>query len=134
MSRLWDLHIYGYSYGGQIAAWLSDVLDTELDLVVFDDEFETRRVKDLNEPGCQPRDQDCVIYEDSAPFMLASQATLDNLNQRLVETGSSKLFTMKSFRPNFVVKDCQAFAEVRKTKLFNLFENFVLNFFFSSFV
>ena len=105
------MHIYGYSYGGQIAAWLSDVLETELDLVVFDNSFETRRVKDINEAGCEPRDEDCVIYEDSAPFMLVSQATLDDLNTRVADSG--KQFTMRSFRPNFVVKNCDAFVEVK---------------------
>jgi uncharacterized protein YcbX len=92
-----------------VSKWLSDALEIEnLDLVVFSDEFETRRVKDINEPGCEPREDDCVIYGDSAPFMLTNEASLADLNSR----ATSKQFSMRSFRPNFVVTGCESFAEV----------------------
>lgn len=112
------MYIYGYSYGGEVSKWLSDALEIEnLDLVVFSDEFETRRVKDINEPGCEPREDDCVIYGDSAPFMLANEASLADLNSR--ET--SKQFSMRSFRPNFVVAGCEPFAEVSVVYKFIVF-------------
>jgi len=103
------LKISGYSYGGEVSKWLSEALEAELDLVVFGDDLQTRRLKDINEPGCEPRDDDCVIYGDSSPFMLANEASLENLNEKM---GDKKL-SMRSFRPNFVVKGCDAFSEVQ---------------------
>ena len=91
-----------------MAKWLSDVLEAEgLDLVVFGESLEARRVRDINEAGNGGRSDDVVIYEDYSPFMLISQASLDDLNKR-----TPRRLTMRSFRPNFVVKNCEPYAEV----------------------
>jgi uncharacterized protein YcbX len=49
---------------------------------------------------------DHVSFADGFPFLLISQASLDDLNQRL-ETP----LPMNRFRPNFVVSGCTSFAE-----------------------
>lgn len=106
--RVWNLEIDGYSYGGEISKWISEVLEIEnLDLVVFGNDLKPRPSKDIKEAGNGAREEDNVIYEDYSPFMLISEASLDELNTRL-----PRKLTMRSFRPNFVAKNCQAFAEV----------------------
>lgn len=102
------MEIDGYSYGGEVSKWLSEVLEAEhLDLVVFDETLPPRPVKDIREAGNGGRENDFVIYEDYSPFMLISEGSLDELNRRL-----PRKLTMRSFRPNFVAKNCEPFAEV----------------------
>ena len=94
--RVWDEHIDGYSYGGDISIWLSDILEHEnLDLVCFDND------------SLDPRENDPAIYADSSPYMLLSENSLSFLNNKLV-----KKVTIRNFRPNFVVSHCDSFAEV----------------------
>ena len=81
-----------------------------LDLVCFGDDDESRKLIELKNDkakGLKPTDE--VLYADYAPFMLLSEASLDDLNSRL-----EKPVTVKSFRPNILVKDCQAFNEVKQ--------------------
>jgi uncharacterized protein YcbX len=49
---------------------------------------------------------DVVSFADGYPFLLISEATLDDLNSRLATP-----VPMKRFRPNLVVKGCEPFAE-----------------------
>ena len=49
-------------------------------------------------------------FSDGFPLLLISEASLEDLNQKLVQN-SSKPVTMQRFRPNLVVKGCDAFAE-----------------------
>jgi uncharacterized protein YcbX len=102
------LAIDGYSYGGRVSQWLSEVLETEnLDLVMFRQDLEARKVKDINESGNNGQECDFVIYEDYSPFMLIGESSLLDLNARL-----EKPVSMRNFRPNFVAKDSPAYAEV----------------------
>lgn len=48
-----------------------------------------------------------VAYPDVAPVMLLSEASVKDLSSRL-----EKGITVKQFRPNIVISDCEAFAEV----------------------
>lgn len=96
-----------------MSQWFSQVLGEEnLDLVIFGNDLEARQVKFIKEASNNARDEDQVIYEDYSPFMLISEASLDDLNRRL-----PRKLTMRSFRPNFVAKNCDAYAEV----VFHLF-------------
>jgi uncharacterized protein YcbX len=85
---------------------LSDFLEVEgLNLVGFKDNLTPALVKNMNEGGT-PRDTDAVIYEDYSPFMLIGESSLTDLNKRL-----DKKVTMRSFRPNFVVRGGEAYGE-----------------------
>jgi uncharacterized protein YcbX len=92
---------------------LSDFLGKDkLDLVTFSDDVETRRLAEINNKlavGVKQTDQ--VLYADYAPFMLLSEASLNDLNSRLENP-----VTVRNFRPNILVKDCQAFEEVITVK------------------
>ena len=64
--------------------------------------------KEINEAGNGARDEDFVIYEDYSPFMMISQASLDELNTKL-----PRRLTMRSFRPNFTANNVERpFGEV----------------------
>src|SRR5262249_39836542 len=49
-------------------------------------------------------------FTDGFPVLIVSQASLDDLNNRLVERGSDPV-AITRFRPNLVVTDCDSFAE-----------------------
>lgn len=101
------MRIDGYAYGGDVAKWLSSYLEKEnLDLICFGDDMEARKCKDIDEKSNMAHENDLTIYEDYSPYMLISQASLDDLNKRL-----AKPVSMSSFRPNFTITDCEAYAE-----------------------
>jgi uncharacterized protein YcbX len=92
--RLWTEFIDCLSYGknSKISKWLSEFLGKEnLDLVYFPDELLHLRSK-----------------AECSTFMLVSEASLADLNTKLTNQ-----VTMRNFRPNIVVKGCEAFAEVK---------------------
>jgi uncharacterized protein YcbX len=118
------LCVEGYSYNGEIAKWLSDFLDREnLDLVCFGEGLEPRRVNLINEKF-KGRETDAVFYNDYTPFMLIGQNSLNELNKRM-----QQMVPMKNFRPNFVIYDSPAFAEVRLLLIISAFMSYFKNLF-----
>lgn len=98
--KVWGDLCLAYDAGDEAANWLSHVLSMQCRLVYFpEDEF---RQVDLN----YAKQGDKTAFSDGFPFLLISQASLDDLNQRLV-----KPITMNRFRPNIVVQGCAAFEE-----------------------
>ena len=81
-------------------AWLSEFLDRHCRLAYLPDD--SRRPVDPQFAG--PGDQ--VGFADGFPFLLISQASLDDLNARL-ETP----LPMLRFRPNLVIAGCLPYAE-----------------------
>ncbi len=80
--------------------WISQALDTPCKLVCFP-ENETRLCKpDVARPG------DHTKFADAFPLLIISQASLDDLNSKLVVPVG-----MDRFRPNLVIRGCEAFAE-----------------------
>lgn len=105
--RVWNLAINGYAYGEDVSKWLNATLEREnLGLVCFLDDLEARKVKDVNEQSNMAHEDDYTIYSDYSAYMLISQASLDDLNKRLKIP-----VTMRSFRPNLTVVDCEPYAE-----------------------
>lgn len=81
-------------------AWLSAFIGQPCRLVYLPDDV--RRAVDPE--YAQPSDQ--VGFADGFPFLLISQASLDDLNGRLPEA-----LPMLRFRPNLVVDGCAPYAE-----------------------
>ena len=108
------MNIYGYRYGGEIAKWLSEFLEAEnIDLVNFGDGLEPRKLPKIHKK-LEWRKDDEIIYSDDSPFLLISEASLNDLNSRLKEK-----VPMRNFRPNFVVKDVAApYSEVKFPKFY----------------
>ena len=86
--------------------WLSQALDTPCKLVSFPDD-EMRYCDPLtSSPG------DHTQFADAYPLLIISEASLEDLNQRLASPVG-----MDRFRPNLVVKGCAAFAEDHWTSI-----------------
>jgi hypothetical protein len=86
--------------GDHVASWFSTFLDRSCRLVRFPDDC-FRAVNPVVSPvGAQ------IAFADGYPALLMSEASLSDLNARLQKT-----VAMSRFRPNIVVRDCEAFAE-----------------------
>ena len=91
--------------GDPPASWLSDFLRVKCRLVRIGREFERPVLK----PG-KARAGDRVNFADGYPFLVISEASLADLNDRLVTQGEEPV-PMNRFRPNLEVSGCPAFAE-----------------------
>ncbi len=93
--------------GEAAAKWFSDFLHIPCRLVWFPDDF----IRPVDSSfAAAPGDQ--VAFADGFPFLLISQASLDDLNDRLPAP-----LTMKRFRPNIVVSGGAPYQEDRWRKI-----------------
>lgn len=100
--RVWNDRCLARVMSDDADHWLSRFLGVPCRLVYLPDE--EHRVVD---PGYgQPQDE--VGFTDGFPFLLISQASLDDLNRRM-----GKALPMERFRPNLVVEGCEPYAEDR---------------------
>ena len=99
-ATVWDDTCNAYDCGKEAADWFSSFLNTPVRLVEFP-ENEIRQV-DLQ----YANKGDKTAFSDGFPYLLISQASLDDLNQRL-----QTAVEMKRFRPNLVVQGNAAFEE-----------------------
>ena len=83
--------------------WFSQYLDLPCQLHFFS-EKSSRQVKNSDNQ---------VGFADGYPLLLISQASLDDLNNRITQNQSANntKISMTQFRPNIVVNDTQAFEE-----------------------
>ncbi len=100
-ARVWDDVCDAVDQGNDVSFWLQDFLAAPVRLVRMADGFERK---------CDPKyarsERDQTGFADGYPFLLISQASLDDLNARLSEP-----VPMNRFRPNIVVEGCEPFAE-----------------------
>ena len=99
-ATVWDDVCEAYFCGTAAAEWFSRFLDTSARLVYFP-ENELRQV-DLN----YAKQGDITAFSDGFPYLLITQASLDDLNARLQNP-----VEMRRFRPNLVISGSEAFAE-----------------------
>jgi hypothetical protein len=102
---VWEDTCEAISQGREAAEWLTHFLETDTHLVTMHRDF--RRTVDQT---YAVRPSDHTGFADGFQMLLASEASLESLNARLIETGSEPV-PMNRFRPNIVVKGCDAFAE-----------------------
>lgn len=103
-----SVNVWGDDIAGQrcsIAAnsWFSEYLHRPCHLLYFGKK--SSRVKKTNTDSARK-----VAFADGYPLLLISQASLDDLNQRLASK-NEKPVSMAQFRPNIVVENCLPFAE-----------------------
>jgi uncharacterized protein YcbX len=97
--RIWEDQVSAVSHA-QGSAWFSEFLGAPHELVYMTD-TEHRPVN-----PARARAEDIVSFADGYPFLLISEASLEDLNARLDEP-----ITMERFRPNIVVSGTEPYAE-----------------------
>lgn len=101
LARVWKDVCDAVDQGNDAALWLQDFLAAPVRLV---------RMADGHERKCDPKyarsERDQAGFADGYPFLLISQASLDDLNARLEAP-----VPMNRFRPNIVVTGCAPFEE-----------------------
>ena len=105
VGQVWKHTVSVVDQGDRVAEWLSAFLGTSVRLMGRASDF----VRKLN-PQYAPRETDTTAFADGYPLLIISEASLDDLNTRLIEKGAEPV-PMNRFRPNIVVSDCAAFAE-----------------------
>lgn len=96
--------------GAEAKAWLTSALGIDASLVRIGPDF-SRPVKPSK---AKPGDQ--LAFADGYPFMVTTEASLGDLNDRLVARGEEAI-PMERFRPTLVVGGASAFAEDTWTHL-----------------
>jgi uncharacterized protein YcbX len=103
--RIWDHTVDAADCGDAAAAWFSNALQSPCRLVRFrPDVVRPTSTKWTNGVESQTR------FADGYPLLLIGQASLDDLNARLVAAGRAAL-PMDRFRPNLVVDGIDACEE-----------------------
>lgn len=101
--EVWKDRVNAVDQGDAIAQLLSEFLQTRCRLVYINDQ--TIRPVDLRYAVTE---KDQVSFADGFPFLLISEASLAELNNRLESP-----VPMNRFRPNLVVSGCEPYAEDR---------------------
>jgi uncharacterized protein len=97
--RVWDDTVPAIDQGDAVAAWLGKFLETKCRLVHMS-------AKRPIGKKYQVSGEEIVSFADSMPFLLVSQASLDDLNARMDQP-----VEMSRFRPNIVVYGGKPFQE-----------------------
>ncbi len=105
--RVWQHACAAFDEGLQAAQWFSDFLHTPARLARFDPAH--ARASDRGITGAM---EALNRFSDGYPLLLVSEASLDGLNDRLVQAGRDPLL-MNRFRPNIVIRDVDAHDEDR---------------------
>jgi uncharacterized protein len=95
----------GIRYSKEVDDWFSEQLGEDCFLIFMDENCHREFPKGMAS-GYEGLPGDTVSYADDYPLLVASEASLADLNARL-ETP----VTMKHFRPNIVLLGCEAFEE-----------------------
>ena len=104
-ARVWNDEVLAYSMGSLAAQWFSDFLGRKLRLVRFDPE--QKRLSSRRWTGAIEAEN---AFSDGYPLLVASTASLADLNQRLAAKGVPPV-TMERFRPNLVLDGLQPYDE-----------------------
>lgn len=94
---IWDDTLSAQKAKENINAWFSDVLNESVRLVYFSEQSKRFTSRRPESP---------VAFADGYPFLLTTQASLEELNTTCTQT-----IAMTQFRPNLVVQGNSAFEE-----------------------
>jgi uncharacterized protein YcbX len=101
---IWKSTVTANDCGDEPAEWLTDFLGLPLRLVRMGGTYQRPNLKSAAQAG------DVVSFADSCPFLIISESSLADLNDRLVAKDEEPL-PMNRFRPNLVVAGCEPYAE-----------------------
>ncbi len=105
--RVWDDEVPAFDMGDIAAQWFTDFLGRKLRLVRFDPDH--RRLSSARWAG----DAEALNqFSDGFPLLVASTASLDQLNAKLAAAGHAPV-GIERFRPNLVLDGLEAHDEDR---------------------
>jgi uncharacterized protein YcbX len=105
--KVWDDEVPAFDMGDIAAQWFTDFLGRKLRLVRFDPDH--RRLSSLKwTEGAEAPNQ----FSDGYPLLVASTASLAELNARLAKAGHAPV-GIERFRPNLVLEGLEAHDEDR---------------------
>ena len=107
---VWKSTVTADDCGDEPAEWLSEFLGLPLRLVRMGGTYQRPNLKAAAQAG------DVVSFADACPFLVIGEASLADLNDRLVAKNEDAL-PMNRFRPNLVVAGCEAYAEDAWTRI-----------------
>ena len=110
-ARVWNDEVQAYSMGSLAAQWFSDFLGRKLRLVRFDPEVQ--RLASARWTGGV---EAANAFSDGFPLLVASEASLAELNARLAAQGRAPV-SMARFRPNIVLGGLEAHDEDRASEI-----------------
>ncbi len=99
-ARVWNDAVAALATDPDVDWWLSEVLGEPVRLVSFPRDGKRQVDRQYARAG------DRTAFSDGFPILLISQASLDDLNQRLEQP-----LPMRRFRPNIVVTGTEPYAE-----------------------
>jgi uncharacterized protein YcbX len=102
---VWDDTLIACDCGDTIAAWFSQAIGVSCRLVRFHPEAKRLANSKWTAGRAVP-----TLFADGFPMLVISEASLDDVNQKLVAQHRSTL-PMNRFRPNIVIADVEAFEE-----------------------
>ena len=108
--QIWSSKVRAAIYSDEVNEFFSGVFGARVRLVVM-----TEAKRPVNYWYRIHKDNN-VSFADGYPFLLAGQASLDELNRRIVSGGAGESpafqsIPMNRFRPNFVVEGSEPFSE-----------------------
>ncbi len=111
--HIWKSTIAAASGGAEADAWFSDVLQQDVRLVYLDDPTRRTSNPEFSRPG------DVVSFADAYPVLLASENSLNVLNDWIAEgpRPDEGPLDIRRFRPNLVVRGAAPFAEDGWTRI-----------------
>jgi uncharacterized protein YcbX len=104
--RVWASDVFAHALSTAADAWLSEFLGFGARLVYMPDSSERAIDPEFARKG------EVVSFADGYPLLVVSEASLADLNARIVKNGGTAV-AMSRFRPNLVIKGCEAYAEDR---------------------
>jgi len=109
---VWGDECNAIDCGDEVANWLTSFLEKKCRLVYFPEEQIRQVDLEYAEKG------DRTAFSDGFPFLLISEASLDDLNNRMKQNNpQQENIEMRRFRPNLVVSGCEPFAEDSWSKI-----------------
>lgn len=103
--EVWGDRVAAYDMGALCAQWFTDFLGRPLRLARFDPE--AARHADRRWTGSIDA---TAAFQDAFPLLVASTASLDEVNRRLARGGEAAV-TLERFRPNLVLSGLDAHGE-----------------------
>lgn len=103
--EIWKDRVKAYDCGDATASWFSSALDMPCRLVRFHPHAQRSA-----DPSWTAGIDAPTLFSDGFPILVISEASLADLNDKLVRQGRSAL-PMNRFRPNIVIGGVEAFDE-----------------------